>query len=97
MIKPIMLEEIMEGVVNFRDNVTVTLSQNIPQPIINEFRIVKQGTQGVMTNRVVNVNINDHHSVIEGYKNLTTALFKRNSNFVRYLKKDNNYFLEPIK
>ena len=50
-----------------------------------------------MTNRWVNVNINDHYSVIEGYKNLTTALFKRKSNFVRYLRKDNNYFLEPVR
>ena len=96
MIKPIMLEEIMEDVVNFRDNVTVTISQNIPQPIINEFRIVKKGTQGIMTNRFVNVNINDHHSVIEGYKNLTNSLFKNKTNFNKYLKHKNNYVLEPI-
>ena len=33
MIKQIMLEEITENIVNFKDSITVTLSQNIPQPI----------------------------------------------------------------
>jgi hypothetical protein len=96
MIKQIIPEQILEDVVKFRDRVTVTISQNIPQPIINEFRIVKQGTGGNMTKQFEEDISNDRYSVIDGYKNLTNTLFKRKSNFVRYLNNDNKYIIIPI-
>ena len=92
MIKQIMLDEIAEDVVKFRDSVTVNISQNIPQHYIHEFRIVKTGTAGTL----VNNPITDHNAVMEGYKNLTMAIFKRFTNFTKYLRKDNKYNIEPI-
>src|SRR5574343_102735 len=49
MIKQIMLEEITEDIVNFKDSITVTISQHIPNIDMNNFRIVKKGTWANLT------------------------------------------------
>ena len=104
MIRQIMLEEITEDIVNFKDSITVTLSQNIPNIDMNNFRIVKKGSWANLTsltnnddNVIVNGSVGSKYDILNSYKNLTTALFMRKSNFVRYLKKDYIFNLEPIR
>ena len=104
MIKQIMLEEITEYIVNFKDSITVTISQCIPNIDMNNFRIVKKGSWANLTsltnnddNVIVNGSVGSKHDMLNSYKNLTTALFMRKSNFVRYLKKDYIFNLEPIR
>lgn len=95
-----MLEEIAEGISEFKNSITVSISENIPQPIINEYRIVKRGTRGTLTNNdinIVNGSVDNKHDMLDSYKNLTMAIFKREGNFVRYLKKDYIFNLEPIR
>lgn len=86
MIKQIMLEEITEDIVNFKDSITVTLSQNIPQQILNDYRIVKNGSR--------RTNDNSQYVLLEDYRKLVKALFNTRRNFVMFLKNDNNYILE---
>ena len=86
MIKQIMLEEITEDIVNFKDSITVTLSQNIPQQIIDDYRIVKNGSR--------RRNDNSQYVLLEDYRKVVKALFNTRRNFDRFLKKNNNYILE---
>lgn len=101
MIKQIMLEEITEDIVKFKDSITVTISQCFPNINMNNFRIVKKGSWANLTNNndnvIVNGSVGSKHDMLNSYKNLTTALFMRKSNFVRYLKKDYIFNLEPIR
>lgn len=86
MIKQIMLEEITEDIVNFKDSITVTLSQNIPQQILNDYRIVKNGSR--------RRDDNSQYVLLEDYRKVVKALFNTRRNFVMFLKNDNNYILE---
>lgn len=86
MIRQIMLEEITEDIVNFKDSITVTLSQNIPQQIIDDYRIVKNGSR--------RRNDNSQYVLLEDYRKVVKALFNTRRNFDRFLKKNNNYILE---
>ena len=86
MIKQIMLEEITEDIVNFKDSITVTISQHIPQQIINDYRIVKNGSR--------RRDDNSQYVLLEDYRKLVKALFNNRRNFDRFLKNDNNFILE---
>ena len=86
MIKQIMLEEITEDIVKFKNSVTVTLSQHIPQQIINDFRIVKNGSR--------RRDDNSQYVLLEDYRKVVKALFNTRRNFDRFLKNDNNFILE---
>ena len=86
MIKQIMLEEITEDIVKFKDSITVTLSQNIQQQIIDDYRIVKNGSR--------RRNDNSQYVLLEDYRKVVKALFNTRRNFDRFLKKNNNYILE---
>ena len=86
MIKQIMLEEITEDIVKFKDSITVTISQNIPKQIIDDYRIVKTGSR--------RRDDNSQYVLLEDYRKLVKALFNTRRNFVRFLKKNNNYILE---
>lgn len=81
-----MLEEITEDIVNFKDSITVTISQHIPQQIINDYRIVKNGSR--------QRNDNSQYVLLEDYRKLVKALFNTRRNFDRFLKKNNNFILE---
>ena len=86
MIKQIVLEEITEDIVKFKDSITVTISQNIPKQIIDDYRIVKTGSR--------RRDDNSQYVLLEDYRKLVKALFNTRRNFVRFLKKNNNYILE---
>lgn len=86
MIRQIMLEEITEDIVKFKDSITVTISQHIPQPIINDYRIVKNGSR--------RNDDNSQYVLLEDYRKVVKALFNSRRNFVRFLKKNNNYIFE---
>lgn len=81
-----MLEEITEDIVKFKDSITVTISQNIPKQIIDDYRIVKTGSR--------RRDDNSQYVLLEDYRKLVKALFNTRRNFVRFLKKNNNYILE---
>lgn len=86
MIKQIMLEEIMENIVECKDSITVSISQHIPQQIINDYRIVKSGSR--------RNNDNSKYVLLDDYRKVVKALFNTRRNFDRFLKNDNNFIFE---
>ena len=86
MIKQIMLGEITENAVRFRDEITMKISQNFPRDVIDNCRIVKSGSRQ-------NID-NSQYDILETYRTIVNGLFTNYQNYVRYRKHDNNYIIK---
>ena len=86
MIKQIMLDEITENAVCFRDEITMKISQTFPRDVIDNCRIVKSGSR-------LNID-NSQYDILETYRNIVNGLFANYQNYVRYRKHDNNYIIK---
>ena len=85
MIKQIMLDEITENAVCFRDDITMKISQTFPRNIIDNCRIVKSGSR-------LNID-NSQYVILETYRNVVNGLFTNYRNCVRYRQHNNNYII----
>ena len=86
MIKQIMIEEITENSVRFRDEITMKISQKFPRNVIDNCRIVKYGSRQ-------NID-NSQYDILETYRTIVNGLFTNYQNYVRYRKHDNNYIIK---
>lgn len=86
MIKQIMLDEITENAVCFRDEITMKISQTFPRDVIDNCRIVKSGSR-------LNID-NSQYDILETYRTIVNGLFTNYQNYVRYRKHDNNYIIK---
>lgn len=86
MIKQIMLDEITENSVRFRDEITMKISQKFPRNVIDKCRIVKSGSRQ-------NID-NSQYDILETYRTIVNGLFTNYQNYVRYRKHDNNYIIK---
>ena len=86
MIKQIMLDEITENAVRFRDEITMKISQKFPRNVIDNCRIVKSGSRQ-------NID-NSQYDILETYRTIVNGLFTNYQNYVRYRKHDNNYIIK---
>ena len=86
MIKQIMLDEITENAVCFRDDITMKISQTFPRDVIDNCRIVKSGSRQ-------NID-NSQYDILENYRTIVNGLFTNYQNYVRYRKHDNNYIIK---
>lgn len=86
MIKQIMLDEITENAVCFRDDITMKISQTFPRDVIDNCRIVKSGSR-------LNID-NSQYDILETYRTIVNGLFTNYQNYVRYRKHDNNYIIK---
>ena len=86
MIKQIMLDEITENAVCFRDEITMKISQTFPRDVIDNCRIVKSGSRQ-------NID-NSQYDILENYRTIVNGLFTNYQNYVRYRKHDNNYIIK---
>ena len=86
MIKQIMLDEITENAVCFRDEITIKITQNFPIPVIDKCRIVKAGSR-------LNID-NSQYDILENYRTIVNGLFTNYQNYVRYRKHNNNYIIK---
>lgn len=86
MIKQIMLDEITENSVRFRDEITLKISQTFPRDVIDNCRIVKSGSRQ-------NID-NSQYDILENYRTIVNGLFTNYQNYVRYRKHDNNYIIK---
>jgi hypothetical protein len=85
MIKQIMLDEITENAVCFRDDITMKISQTFPRDVIDNCRIVKSGSR-------LNID-NSQYDILETYRTIVNGLFTNYQNCVRYRKHNNNYII----
>lgn len=85
MIKQIMLDEITENAVCFRDDITMKISQTFPRDVIDNCRIVKSGSR-------LNID-NSQYDILETYRTIVNGLFNNYQNYVRYRKHNNNYII----
>jgi hypothetical protein len=85
MIKQIMLDEITENAVCFRDDITMKISQTFPRDVIDNCRIVKSGSR-------LNID-NSQYDILETYRTIVNGLFTNYQNYVRYRKHNNNYII----
>ena len=86
MIKQIMIDEVTDNVVNFRDEITMKISQTFPRDVIDNCRIVKSGSRQ-------NID-NSQYDILETYRTIVNGLFTNYQNYVRYRKHDNNYIIK---
>ena len=86
MIKQIMIDEVTDNVVNFRDDITIKITQNFPIPVIDNCRIVKSGSR-------LNID-NSQYDILASYRTIVNGLFTNYQNYVRYRKHDNNYIIK---
>ena len=86
MIKQIMIDEITENAVCFRDEITMKISQTFPRDVIDNCRIVKSGSRQ-------NID-NSQYDILETYRTIVNGLFTNYQNYVRYRKHDNNYIIK---
>ena len=86
MIKQIMLDEITENAVCFRDDITMKISQTFPRDVIDNCRIVKSGSR-------LNID-NSQYDILETYRTIVNGLFTNYQNYVRYRKHNNNYIIK---
>ena len=86
MIKQIMIDEITENAVCFRDEITMKISQTFPRDVIDNCRIVKSGSRQ-------NID-NSQYDILENYRTIVNGLFTNYQNYVRYRKHDNNYIIK---
>ena len=86
MIKQIMLDEITENAVCFRDEITMKISQKFPRNVIDNCRIVKSGSRQ-------NID-NSQYDILENYRTIVNGLFTNYQNYVRYRKHNNNYIIK---
>ena len=86
MIKQIMLDEITENAVCFRDEITMKISQTFPRDVIDNCRIVKAGSRQKIDN--------SQYDILETYRTIVNGLFTNYQNYVRYRKHNNNYIIK---
>ena len=86
MIKQIMIDEITDNAVCFRDEITMKISQTFPRDVIDNCRIVKSGSRQ-------NID-NSQYDILETYRTIVNGLFTNYQNYVRYRKHDNNYIIK---
>lgn len=86
MIKQIMLDEITENAVRFRDEITMKISQKFPRNVIDNCRIVKSGSR-------LNID-NSQYDILASYRTIVNGLFTNYQNYVRYRKHNNNYIIK---
>ena len=86
MIKQIMIDEITDNAVCFRDEITMKISQTFPRDVIDNCRIVKSGSR-------LNID-NSQYDILETYRNIVNRLFTNHQNYVRHRKHDNNYIIK---
>lgn len=85
MIKQIMLDEITENSVRFRDEITMKISQKFPMDAIDNCRIVKSGSRQNLDN--------SQYVILETYRNVVMNLFINYRNCVRHRQHNNNYII----
>ena len=81
-----MIDEVTDNVVNFRDEITIKITQNFPRDVIDNCRIVKSGSRQ-------NID-NSQYDILETYRTIVNRLFTNHQNYVRYRKHDNNYIIK---
>ena len=86
MIKQIMIDEITDNAVCFRDEITMKISQTFPRDVIDNCRIVKSGSRQ-------NID-NSQYDILASYRTIVNRLFTNYQNYVRYRKHDNNYIIK---
>lgn len=85
MIKQIMLDEITENAVCFRDDITMKISQIFPRDVIDNCRIVKSGNRQNLDN--------SQYVILETYRTIVMDLFNNYRNVKRYQKNNNNFII----
>lgn len=85
MIKQIMICEVTDNVANYRDDITMKITQDYPIPVIDKYRIVKSGNRQDFDN--------SQYVILETYRNIVINLFNNYRNCVRYRQHNNNYII----